>query len=50
MSAEFGALVILPENVTNKRVEVWIPNPKLERRPSLYVAKPISPDDIAIVA
>ncbi len=43
-------VVIFPENVKNKRVEVWIPEPKLERRPSLYVPKPISLDDIAKVA
>lgn len=43
-------VVIFPENVKNKRVEVWIPKPKLERKPWLYVAKPISLDDIAKVA
>lgn len=43
-------VVILPENVKNKRVEVWIPKPKPQPKIEPYVPRPINAADIGKVA
>jgi len=43
-------VVILPESVKSKRVEVWIPKPKPQPKIEPFVPQPINPADIGKVA